>query len=129
MSDPVPLSSQETIALFDQHVIPNYGRYPVSLVRGEGSLVWDAEGGRYLDLFPGWGCNLLGHCPHRVVEAVQKQVAKLIHVPNSWYMEEQGQWARLLGERSFNGQAFFCNSGTEANEAAAAAQEEDEAID
>jgi acetylornithine/N-succinyldiaminopimelate aminotransferase len=118
MSDPVPLSSQETIALFDQHVIPNYGRYPVSLVRGEGSLVWDAEGGRYLDLFPGWGCNLLGHCPHRVVEAVQKQVAKLIHVPNSWYMEEQGQWARLLGERSFNGQAFFCNSGTEANEAA-----------
>jgi len=118
MSNPVPLSSQETIALFDQHVIPNYGRYPVSLVRGEGSLVWDAEGSRYLDLFPGWGCNLLGHCPPRVVKAVQEQVAKLIHVPNSWYMEQQGQWARLLSERSFGGQAFFCNSGTEANEAA-----------
>ena len=44
-------------------------------VRGEGSYVWDAEGTRYLDLFPGWGCNLLGHCPARVVEAVREQVA------------------------------------------------------
>ena len=46
-------SSQDTIAQFQQHVIPNYGRYPISLVRGEGSAVWDAEGNRYLDLFPG----------------------------------------------------------------------------
>jgi acetylornithine/succinyldiaminopimelate/putrescine aminotransferase len=49
---------------------------------------------------------------------VQEQVAKLIHVPNTWYTEPQGEWARLLSERSFGGQAFFCNSGTEANEAA-----------
>jgi len=53
-----------------------------------------------------------------VVRAVQEQVAKLIHVPNTWYTEPQGEWARLLSERSFGGQAFFCNSGTEANEAA-----------
>ena len=113
-----PMSSQETIKLFEQYVIPNYGRFPVSLVRGEGSNVWDSEGNRYLDLFPGWGCNLLGHCPPRVVEAVQRQVATLIHIPNSWYMETQGVWAKMLSERSFGGQAFFCNSGTEANEAA-----------
>ncbi len=113
-----PMSSQETIKLFEQYVIPNYGRFPVSLVRGEGSYVWDSEGNRYLDLFPGWGCNLLGHCPPPVVEAVQRQVAALIHVPNSWYMEAQGLWAKMLSERSFGGQAFFCNSGTEANEAA-----------
>ena len=75
------LSSSDTIDLFQQYVIPNYGRYPVSLVRGEGSYVWDAEGNRYLDFFPGWGCNLLGHCPPPVVQAVQEQVAKLIHVP------------------------------------------------
>ncbi len=112
------LSSQETIALFNKYVIGNYTRYPVALVRGEGSEIWDAEGRRYIDFFPGWGCGLLGHCPPPVVEAVQKQVAKLIHVPNTWYAEPQGQWAKLLSERSFGGQAFFCNSGAEANEAA-----------
>jgi len=111
-------SSQETIARFDRYVVPNYRRYPVCLVRGEGSWVWDAEGKRYLDLFPGWGCNLLGHCPPRVVEAVREQVGQLIHVPNTWYTEAQGAFAQALAERSFGGQSFFCNSGTEANEAA-----------
>ncbi len=110
--------SPETLELFDKYVIPNYGRYQLALVRGAGSHVWDDQGNRYLDFFPGWGCNLLGHCPPPVVQAVQDQVAKLIHVPNSWYMETQGQWAKLLSERSFGGQAFFCNSGAEANEAA-----------
>lgn len=112
------MNSSDTVELFKRYVIPNYGRYPVNLVRGEGSLVWDSEDNRYLDLFPGWGCNLLGHCPPKVVKAVQDQVAKLIHVPNTWHMEVQGLWAKELSERSFGGQAFFCNSGTEANEAA-----------
>lgn len=112
------MSSADVIAMFQQYVVPNYTRYPVCLVRGEGSYVWDAEGNRYLDLFPGWGCNLLGHCPEPVVRAVQEQVATLIHVPNTWYTEAQGRWAEMLSERSFGGQAFFCNSGAEANEAA-----------
>ncbi|MCU0878393.1 MAG: aspartate aminotransferase family protein [Pirellulaceae bacterium] len=112
------LSSPDTVELFKKYVIGNYNRYPVNLVRGEGSLVWDAEGNRYLDFFPGWGCNLLGHCPPHVVQAVQEQVATLIHVPNTWHMDVQGQWAQMLSERSFGGQAFFCNSGAEANEAA-----------
>ncbi len=110
--------SPETLQLFSEYVIPNYGRYPLALVRGVGSHVWDDQGNRYLDFFPGWGCNLLGHCPEPVVKAVQQQVAELIHVPNSWYMQSQGQWAKLLSERSFGGQVFFCNSGAEANEAA-----------
>jgi acetylornithine/N-succinyldiaminopimelate aminotransferase len=112
------LSSADTIDLFKQYVVANYTRFPVSLVRGEGSDVWDAEGNRYLDFFPGWGCNLLGHCPPAVVEAVQEQVATLIHVPNTWHTPWQGQWAQALSQRSFGGQAFFCNSGAEANEAA-----------
>ncbi|MFO0816606.1 MAG: aspartate aminotransferase family protein [Pirellulales bacterium] len=112
------LTSAETVDLFKKYVIGNYNRYPVNLVRGEGSLVWDSEGQRYLDFFPGWGCNLLGHCPPAVVRAVQEQVATLIHVPNTWHMDVQGRWAQMLSERSFGGQAFFCNSGTEANEAA-----------
>jgi predicted acetylornithine/succinylornithine family transaminase len=103
---------------FDRYVIPNYSRFPVEITRGEGSYVWDAEGNRYLDLFPGWGCNLLGHCPPPVVEAVARQASELIHVPNNCYTALQGRWAELLSERSFGGQAFFCNSGTEANEAA-----------
>src|SRR6202140_1783238 len=113
------MTSQDTIELCRQYVIGNYRRYPVCLVRGEGSYVWDAEGQRYLDFFPGWGCDLIGHCPPRVVRAVQEQVAKLIHVPNTWYMEPQGLLARALVERSgMEAQCFFCNSGTEANEAA-----------
>jgi acetylornithine/N-succinyldiaminopimelate aminotransferase len=112
-------TSEQVIDQFRHYVIANYTRYPVCLVRGEGSYVWDAEGNCYLDLFPGWGCGLLGHCPPRVVAAVQEQVAQLIHVPNTWYTEPQGQLAQALAERTgFSGQCFFCNSGTEANEAA-----------
>lgn len=109
--------SQAIIDLFDEYVIPNYRRYPVTLVRGEGSQVWDADGRRYLDLFPGWGCNILGYSPPAVVKALQQQAAKLIHVPNTWYTEEQGRFAEFLCTRGF-GKAFFCNSGAEANEAA-----------
>jgi len=113
------MTTTETIANFEKYVIANYRRYPVCLVRGEGSHVWDAEGTRYLDFFPGWGCNLIGHCPPRVAEAVCEQARKLIHVPNTWYMEPQGLLAKALVERSgLDAQCFFCNSGTEANEAA-----------
>ena len=117
MSVPAAMDSQSTISLFDQYVIPNYGRYPVSLVRGEGSRVWDAEGRSFLDLFPGWGCNILGYSHTGLVEAIQDQVSRLIHVPNTWYIEQQGRFAEFLCSRSF-GKAFFCNSGAEANEAA-----------
>lgn len=110
-------SSQATIETFQKYVIPNYVRYPVCLVHGEGSYVWDAEGKRYLDLFPGWGCNILGYAPPRVVRAIQDQVSHLIHIPNTWYTEAQGKFAEALCTRSF-GQAFFCNSGAEAIEGA-----------
>jgi acetylornithine/N-succinyldiaminopimelate aminotransferase len=110
--------SPETAELFQRYVVPNYTRFPIALTRGEGSYVWDDQGRRYLDFFPGWGCNVLGHCPPRVVEAIQEQVAELIHVPNTWHTEAQGRWAQLLSEKSFGGKAFFCNSGAEANEAA-----------
>src|ERR1700741_1978056 len=113
------MTTQETIELFQHYVIGNYKRYPVVLARGEGSTIWDAEGNRYLDFFPGWGCDLIGHCPPRVVEAVRDQVGRLIHVPNTWYTEAQAQLAQALSERSGSaGKAFFCNSGTEAVEAA-----------
>jgi predicted acetylornithine/succinylornithine family transaminase len=119
MSETALHTSEQVIALAKKYVIGNYTRYPVCLVRGEGSWVWDAEGNRYLDFFPGWGCGILGHCPPRVVQAVQEQVAMLIHVPNTWYTEPQALLAQALGERTdFGGMSFFCNSGTEAIEAA-----------
>ena len=109
----------ETVERYQKYVIPNYTRYPVCLVKGAGSRVWDDSGKPYLDYFPGWGCALLGHCPPLVVDAVQQQVAKLIHVPNSWHTEPQGELAEALCNKlHWPAQAFFCNSGTEANEAA-----------
>jgi acetylornithine/N-succinyldiaminopimelate aminotransferase len=117
MSRATTATSAQTIEQFDRFVIPNYKRVSICLVRGEGSYVWDAEGNRYLDLFPGWGCNILGYSPPAIVRAIQAQVAELIHVPNTWYTEAQGEFAELLCTRGF-GQAFFCNSGAEAVEAA-----------
>ena len=119
ISTPDTLTSAEVIALAKKYLIGNYTRYPVCLVRGEGSWVWDAEGNRYLDFFPGWGCGILGHCPPRIVDAVRDQVGTLIHVPNSWYTEPQAMLGQALSERTgWGGQCFFCNSGAEANEAA-----------
>jgi acetylornithine/N-succinyldiaminopimelate aminotransferase len=113
------LSSSDIITLAKKYLIGNYTRYPVCLVRGEGSWVWDAEGRRYLDFFPGWGCGILGHCPPRVVDAVRDQIGTLIHVPNTWYTEPQALLAQALSERTgWGGVCFFCNSGAEANEAA-----------
>lgn len=113
------LSTEQVVTLAKKYLTQNYTRYPVCLVRGDNSWVWDAEGNRYLDFFPGWGCGLLGHCPPRVVQAVQEQVASLIHVPNTWYTEAQALLGQALSERTdFGGVCFFCNSGTEANEAA-----------
>ena len=69
---------QATLDRYKAFVIANYTRYPVCLVRGEGSRVWDDEGKSYLDFFPGWGCGILGHCPPKVVDAVRDQVGTLI---------------------------------------------------
>ncbi len=112
------MTSQETFDLYERCVIPNYPRLPVVIVRARGSQMWDVEGKRYLDLFPGWGCSLLGHCHPRVVEAIREQATRLIHVDNMFYTEEQGRLAELLYEHGFGGRSFFCNSGAEANEAA-----------
>jgi acetylornithine/N-succinyldiaminopimelate aminotransferase len=112
------MTTQETIELFNQYVIANYGRLPRVIVKGEGCYVWDADGNKILDMFPGWAVSGIGHCPPKVVEAVRKQVGELIHMDNTFYSEPQGRLAKMLSERAFGGKCFFCNSGAEANEAA-----------
>jgi predicted acetylornithine/succinylornithine family transaminase len=112
------MTTEEIIASFTRHVVPNYTRIPVVLVRGEGSYVWDSDGRKYLDLFPGWGCNGIGHCHPRVVKALRDQAGTLIHVANNFYNELQGPLAARIASRSFGGKSFFCNSGAEAIEGA-----------
>jgi acetylornithine/N-succinyldiaminopimelate aminotransferase len=112
------MTTQQTIELFNQYVIANYGRLPRVMVKGEGCYMWDADGNRILDMFPGWAVSGLGHCHPKVVEAIRKQAGELIHVDNTFYSEPQGRLAQMLSERGFGGKCFFCNSGAEANEGA-----------
>ncbi len=108
----------ETMALFDQYVMANYGRLPVLFVRGEGSYLWDDKGRRYVDLMPGWGTTVIGHCHPKVVTALQHQAGTLIHVDNTFYSIPQGQLAEKIAMHGFGGKSFFCNSGAEATEGA-----------
>jgi acetylornithine/N-succinyldiaminopimelate aminotransferase len=96
-----------------------YTRPPMTLVRGEGCRVWDADGHRYLDFLAGIGVNSVGHCHPRVVAAVREQAGRLVHTSNLYYTEPQVRLARRLVE-GFGGDArvFFCNSGAEAVEGA-----------
>ncbi len=112
------MNSQEIFEKLDRFAMPTYARQKLALVRGEGTRVWDAEGREYLDFLSGLGVNNLGHCHEAVVHAVRKQAAQLLHVSNLYYIAPQAELAQLLSENSFGGQCFFCNSGTEANEAA-----------
>ena len=117
--EPQPVSqTQETIDRFNRYVIGNYTRLPIVAVRGEGPYLWDADGRRYLDLFSGWAVTGVGHCHPRLVEAIREQAGRLIYMPNTWYTEPQGRLAQWIAETGFGGKSFFCNSGTEANEAA-----------
>jgi predicted acetylornithine/succinylornithine family transaminase len=112
------MTTKETIELFNNYVITNYNRLPRVIVKGEGCYLYDADGNKILDMFPGWAVSALGHCHPKVVEAVRRQVGELIHIDNTFYSEPQGQLAKMLSERAFGGKCFFCNSGAEANEAA-----------
>ena len=112
------MTTQETIELFDKHVIANYGRLARVIIRGEGCYLYDADGNEILDMFPGWAVSGLGHCHPKVVEALRRQAGELLHIDNTFYSEPQGRLAKLLSERGFGGKCFFCNSGAEANEAA-----------
>jgi len=111
-------SNQELIKLTNKHVAQTYGRYPIGLVRGKGTSVWDASGKKYIDFVAGLAVDNLGHCHPNVVSAIRKQAGRLLHVSNLYHIEPQSQLAAELTRLSFADKFFFCNSGTEANEAA-----------
>ena len=112
------MTTNEIIEMFDKYVIANYGRLPKAIVKGEGNWLFDNDGNKILDMFPGWAVSGIGHCHPKVVEAIIAQASQLLHIDNTFYIEKQGILAKLLSERAFGGKCFFCNSGAEANEAA-----------
>ncbi len=93
-------------------------RIPLTLVKGRGARVWDEAGREYLDFVSGWAVNSLGHCHPAVVEAIVEQAQTLIQTSNQFYTIPQIRLAELLLQNSCLDKAFFCNSGTEANEGA-----------
>jgi acetylornithine/N-succinyldiaminopimelate aminotransferase len=105
-------------ALEERYLMRTYRRAPVEFVRGEGSLLWDAEGNEHLDFLGGISVCSVGHCNPDVVEAIREQAGRLMHTSNLFYTEPMVRLAERLAESSLGGRVFFSNSGTEANECA-----------
>jgi acetylornithine aminotransferase/acetylornithine/N-succinyldiaminopimelate aminotransferase len=103
--------------LYDAHVLRNYPRAPITIVRGSGTTVWDDQGRAYLDFSSGIAVSALGHCHPHWVEAVRRQAGELIHTSNLFRHPNQGELARRIVGYAGPGRVFFCNSGAEADEA------------
>ncbi len=110
--------TNDILADSHKYVMHTYGRQPLVLVKGRGTRVYDSDGREYLDFVSGVAVNNLGHCHPRVVVALQKQAQRLMHVSNHYHNEPQVNLAKALVANSFADKAFFCNTGTEAIEAA-----------
>jgi acetylornithine aminotransferase/acetylornithine/N-succinyldiaminopimelate aminotransferase len=102
----------------DKVFIKTYSRFPTVLVRGEGCVLEDADGRKFLDFLAGIAVCSLGHCHPEVTRAICDQAGKLVHVSNLFYTQPQTELAELLVSHSFADRIFFGNSGAEANEAA-----------
>src|SRR6266496_6130450 len=111
-------NKRDWVALEHKYYQGTFKRQPLTLVRGEGTRVWDSDGKVYLDFVAGIAVNVLGHCHSAIVQAVQHQVTQLVHVSNLYYNIRQIELAELLGQQSNGMRSFFSNSGAEANEGA-----------
>ena len=116
--EPTAMGLAETRDLEERYLMRTYKRGAVDFVRGEGCYLYDAEGRQYLDFLAGISVCSIGHCHPAVVAAVTEQAERLMHVSNLFYTEPMTRLAQRLSESSLGGRVFFCNSGTEANEAA-----------
>ena len=114
------MSTEQLQQRWSTALMNNYGTPKVALVRGAGPVVYDADGKRYLDFLGGIAVNSLGHGHPAIIEAVTQQLGTLGHVSNLYVSEPVVELAEKLVAHfgDGTGRAFFCNSGTEANEAA-----------
>src|SRR5579859_238109 len=110
--------AHHAIELDAAHMVQTYKRAPLVLDHGQGMTVYDTEGRAYLDFVAGIAVQSLGHSDPGVVAAIHEQAGRLIQVSNLFYSEPMARLAAHLCERSFADRVFFCNSGSEANEAA-----------
>jgi len=101
-----------------QSLMQNYSRFPVCITRGQGSRIWDADGKEYIDLFAGFGGTILGHAHPELVKTAREQAETLWAVGNQLWTTPQIELAERLRKTAFEGQAFFCHGGADANEAA-----------
>jgi acetylornithine/N-succinyldiaminopimelate aminotransferase len=115
---PSDIPSDDVPSLFENYVMKTYGRYPLTIVKGEGCKLTDKDGKEYLDFVAGISTCILGHSNAELSKAVTDQINTVHHVSNLYYTPSQGQLASWLVENSCADKAFFCNSGAEANEAA-----------
>ena len=102
----------------DQVMATTYQRFPVVLIKGDGSKLWDTDGRSYTDFVAGIAVCNLGHAHPRICETLTRQAQTLLHVSNLYYTRPQIELASWLVENSFADRVFFGNSGAEANEAA-----------
>ncbi|WP_413374368.1 acetylornithine transaminase [Paenibacillus taichungensis] len=102
----------------ESSLFQTYARYPISLVKGKGSWLWDDQGNRYLDFMCGLAVTSLGHAPEKVGAKLKAQIDELWHVSNLFQIPGQEKAAALLTANTCADAVFFCNSGAEANEAA-----------
>lgn len=112
------MTNKEIIDKGQEYVMNTYGRFPIALVKGQGSYVWDADGKQYLDFLGGIAVCVLGHSDEGLQAVLREQAANLWHVSNLYWIKPQVELAEKLVKISGLGKAFFCNSGAEANEAA-----------
>ena len=105
-------------AIEARYAMPTYPRFPVEFVRGEGSILWDADGRSYVDLFSGLSVHNAGNCNPAIVAAIGEQAATLGGTSNLFYSEPAMVLTERLVESALGGRAFLCNSGAEANECA-----------
>lgn len=112
------MTKDEIFESYNNYVLPTYTRIHAIFVKGKGMTLIDVSGKKYLDFFPGWGVNNVGHCHPKVMAAVRDQINKLIHIPNNLYHPYQGKLAKEIIKASFPGKVFFGNSGAEAAEGA-----------
>jgi predicted acetylornithine/succinylornithine family transaminase len=107
-----------TTDIFQQHVLPTYGRFPLVPVRGAGCRLWDDADKCYLDFCTGIAVCSLGHCHPRVVAAIRDQAGKLLHVSNLYQIPQQAELAEEINTHHVRlaGKVFFSNSGAEAND-------------
>lgn len=112
------MTNNEYMGKGSQFVMNTYGRFPIALVKGKGTYVWDANGKQYLDFVSGIAVCSLGHCHEELIKVIKEQANSLWHVSNLYWNKPQVELAEKLVNASGLGKAFFCNSGAEANEAA-----------